>query len=193
MRRVTRLRWILVTVIAVLAVLIAGAAVAVLRYQPLESRGGAFGMDVIGPDGSPAPNAVTRRQGIVFPSEALATVKTLGSQVVLDFPIGNPGRFSVRLTEVRSPGDARLFAARNVSMGNAHAGWPDRPFRPVTLKPHDIRTIEIRGRPRCLETLGTRITFNAASVEYGFLGVRHTALIPIHDYGFAVAGIRFCG
>jgi hypothetical protein len=185
-------RRIAVVVVALMAVLLTWAAVAALRYQPLNSGNGEFRLDVTGADGRSIPNAVTRKDGIVYPSEGLAMVQALDSQVIMHFPIENDGRFSVRLTKVLSPGNQRMFAQAVVSMGNEHGGLPNRPFQPVTLKPGDNRTIEVNFRPACLDTLGPVVTFKDALIEYSFLGVHHTAEVPFQGYGYAVAGFKVC-
>jgi hypothetical protein len=184
-------RRVAVVVVALMAVLLTWAAVAALRYQPLNSGNGAFGMDVTGADGRSIPNAVKRRDGIVYPSEELATVKARDSQVSLRFPIENYGRFSVRLTKILSPGNQLLFAQAVVSMGNEHGGLPNRPFQPVTLKPGDNRTIEVKLRPTCLDTSGQVISFKDALIEYSFLGVHHTAEVTL-NHGYALSGFKAC-
>ncbi|HEY0540049.1 MAG TPA: hypothetical protein VGD53_16885 [Actinoallomurus sp.] len=185
----------LLALIVVLAVLLAGVTVAALHYQPLESAGWFSSLEVTGADGQPLAGAVTRKEGIVFPDEALATVKTLDSQIVMVFPIDNHGRYPVRVTKVLAPGDHPLFAQSSVSMGDEHGGSPSRPFRPVTLRPGDVRTIKVRARPACLGTPHTpdiRYVLSQTWVEYSFLGVHHTARIPLQSYGFAIQGIKVC-
>jgi hypothetical protein len=147
---------------------------------------------VTGADGRSIPNAVTRKDGIVYPSEGLAKVQARDSQVIMLFPIENDGRFSVRLTKVLSPGNQPLFVQAVVSMGNEHGGLPNRPFQPVTLKPGDNRTIEVKVRPACLDTSGQLVSFKDVLIEYSFLGVHHTAEIPLQSYGFALAGFKAC-
>ena len=192
MGRMSGARRIVLAVVAVVIVVFAGVVVAALRYQPLKSDDGASGFDVIGADGRSILDAVKRKDGIVFPSEGLATVKSLDSQVVMEFSIRNDGRFPVRLTKVRSPGGPP-FKQRAVSMGNEHDALPDRPFRPVVLKPDEVRMIGVKVSPACLDTRpGFRIAFPGASIEYSFAGVHHTTWVPFQSYGFAIEGVKVC-
>jgi hypothetical protein len=119
-------------------------------------------------------------------------VKSLDSQVVMEFSISNDGRFPVRLTQVRSPSGS-MFKQRAVLMGNEHDGLPVRPFRSFVLKPDEIRMIGVKVSPACLDTTpGSTIAFPGASIEYSFAGVHHTAWIPFRSYGFAVQGVKVC-
>jgi hypothetical protein len=166
--------------------------VVALRYQPLKSEGGAFRFHVVGADGRMMLDAVRQKDGDVFPDEGLATVKSLDSQVVMEFSITNDGRFPVRLTHIRSPSGS-MFKQRAVSIGDEHDGLPGRPFRPFVLKPDEVRMVGVKVSPACLDTRpGFKITFPGASIEYSFAGVHHTAWIPFRSYGFAIQGVKVC-
>jgi hypothetical protein len=65
MRQKAGVRRALLALIVVLAVLLAGATVAALHHQPLESAGWVSSLEVTGADGRPLAGAVTRKEATI--------------------------------------------------------------------------------------------------------------------------------
>jgi hypothetical protein len=187
-------RVIAFTTVGLLAVLVVIGLIYSNLYRPLYlSLGGAGGVEVLAPNGSPARTVSDGAQldtgaPTVFeePVSKWFTVKVIASlynegpySIVID-SVGSPSTFLQYDTHVRFDGTEKTQASE---------GWRGGPrFHTFTLPSHQDQTLLITYRQLCQgDEAGSVNGYSQVPVTYSYMFFRHTAYVAIDPFDVKMA------